>query len=70
MTVFPVCVLALLQVSVSAIGSTRLDFEQRGLQAVVRASVAYFNSEGDMDALVGALQRLVKDQQRQQLGQQ
>lgn len=49
----------------SAIGSTRLDFEARGLEAVVRASVAYYNTEGDLDALVAALQRLVQQQQQQ-----
>jgi hypothetical protein len=48
-----------LQVSVSSIGSSRLDFEERGLQEVVRASVSYYNSTDDIDALIGALQRLV-----------
>lgn len=53
-----------LQVSVSAVGSTRLDFEARGLEAVVRASVAYYNTEEDLDALVAALERLVQQQQQ------
>ena len=43
----------------SGIGSTRLDFEQRGLHEVLRASVAYYNSEADVAALVSALQELV-----------
>jgi len=47
------------QVSVSGIGSSRLDFEQRGLQEVVRASVSYFNNDSDIDALVSALKQLV-----------
>jgi selenocysteine lyase/cysteine desulfurase len=49
-----------LQVSVSGAGSSRLDFTARGLQEVLRASVAYYNSEEDLDALVQALQELVK----------
>lgn len=44
----------------SGIGSSRLDFEQRGLQEVVRASVSTYNSEGDIDVLVQALQALTK----------
>jgi hypothetical protein len=50
-----------LQVSVSSMGSTWLDFEQRGLQEVVRASVSYYNSTDDIDALIRSLQRLVAD---------
>jgi selenocysteine lyase/cysteine desulfurase len=59
-----------MQVSVSAIGSTRLDFQQWGLQAVVRASVTYYNSERDIDALVSALHQLVQQQQHKQQQQQ
>jgi selenocysteine lyase/cysteine desulfurase len=53
-----VCVL--LQVSVSVAGSSRLDFTARGLQEVLRASVAYYNSEEELELLVQALQELVK----------
>lgn len=49
-----------MQVSVSGIGSTRLDFETRGLLEVVRASVSYYNSDEDINALVTALRELVK----------
>lgn len=48
-----------LQVSVSGIGSSRLDFAARGLQEVARASVHYYNSEQELQALVAALQELV-----------
>lgn len=47
-----------INVSVSPIGSTRLDFAKRGLQHVVRASVHYYNSEDDIDILIAALQQL------------
>jgi selenocysteine lyase/cysteine desulfurase len=49
----------ILQVSVSGAGSSRLDFTARGLQEVLRASVSYYNSEGELEALVQALQELV-----------
>jgi selenocysteine lyase/cysteine desulfurase len=49
----------ILQVSMSGAGSSRLDFTARGLQEVLRASVAYYNSEGELEALVQALQELV-----------
>lgn len=39
----------------SGIGSTRLDFEARGLDEVVRASVCYFNTEEEVELLVTAL---------------
>eukprot|EP00884_Botryococcus_braunii_P003933 jgi/Botrbrau1/13540/Bobra.4_2s0001.1 len=43
---------------VSPITSTRIDFEQRGLTAVVRASVHYYNTEAELDVLVDALREL------------
>eukprot|EP00879_Flechtneria_rotunda_P013191 GHRR01013776.1.p1 GENE.GHRR01013776.1~~GHRR01013776.1.p1 ORF type:complete len:440 (+),score=145.36 GHRR01013776.1:194-1513(+) len=59
-----------INVTTSGIGSTRLDFETRGLQAVVRASVHYFNTDEDIKALVKALQHLVMDFTHQQEEQQ
>lgn len=47
-----------INVSVSAIGSTRLDFVKRGLTHVVRASVHYYNNEEEIDTLIAALQDL------------
>ena len=47
-----------INVSVSAIGSTRLDFANRGLQQVVRASVHYYNTEEEIDMLIAALHEL------------
>jgi selenocysteine lyase/cysteine desulfurase len=49
-----------LQVSVSGAGSSRLDFTARGLQEVLRASAAYYNSEQELERLVQALQELVE----------
>jgi cysteine desulfurase / selenocysteine lyase len=43
---------------VSAITSTRIDFEQRGLTAVVRASVHYYNTQAELDVLTEALREL------------
>eukprot|EP00775_Hariotina_reticulata_P003182 gene3182-3460_t len=48
-----------INVSVSGIGSTRLDFEARGLTEVVRASVSYLNTEEEVEMVVAALQELV-----------
>lgn len=47
-----------INVSVSGAGSSRLDFEARGLQEVVRASVHYFNSEDEVRRLVNAVAEL------------
>ena len=44
--------------SVSSVFSTRIDMEQRGLSEVVRASVHYFNTEHEVDRLVGAVEEL------------
>jgi cysteine desulfurase/selenocysteine lyase len=44
-----------INVYVSTIEDTRLDFEQRGLERVVRASVHYFNTERELDALCEAV---------------
>jgi selenocysteine lyase/cysteine desulfurase len=44
-----------INVSVSAASSTRLDMDARGLPAVVRASVHYYNSEAELDRLAAAL---------------
>ncbi|WIA32612.1 hypothetical protein OEZ86_003415 [Tetradesmus obliquus] len=48
-----------INVSVSGAGSSRLDFTARGLQEVLRASVAYYNTEQELESLVQALQELV-----------
>ena len=47
-----------INVSVSAIGSTRLDFAKRQLTQVVRASVHYYNTEEEVDILVAAVRHL------------
>lgn len=44
--------------SVSRVGSTRWDFEQRRLTDVVRASVHYFNTEAELDRCVEAVRQL------------
>jgi cysteine desulfurase len=46
-------------VTVSFAGSTRLDMEARGLDAVVRASPHYFVSFDDLDRAIGAVRRLL-----------
>ncbi|MFE5787376.1 aminotransferase class V-fold PLP-dependent enzyme [Rhodococcus erythropolis] len=45
-------------VTVSGRGSTLLDMDARGLDAVVRASPHYFVDEADLDAFLGAVRRL------------
>ncbi len=39
-------------------GAARLDFDRRGLPAVVRASVHYFNTDDDLDSCCGAVAAL------------
>ena len=46
--------------SVSSVFSTRIDMEQRGLVEVVRASVHYFNTEDELDRLVGAVDEIAR----------
>jgi selenocysteine lyase/cysteine desulfurase len=41
--------------SVSRAGSTRFDFELRGISEVVRASVHYFNTEEELQRLLDAV---------------
>lgn len=47
-----------INVSVSRCPSTRIDFEQRGLHEVVRASVHYYNTEEELDSLIYVLAHL------------
>ena len=44
-------------VSVTELQSARLDFTERGLQELVRASVHYFNTENEIDRFVEAVKR-------------
>jgi selenocysteine lyase/cysteine desulfurase len=48
-----------INVDSSTAEDTRLDFEARGLTQCVRASVHYFNTEHEVDAFCGEVQRLV-----------
>jgi len=43
------------QIGVSGIGSTRLDFESRQLKSINRAAVHYFNTEAELDILCEAI---------------
>lgn len=47
-----------INVSVSTRASSRLDFEDRNLDNVIRASVHYFNTEDEIDRLVSAIHDL------------
>lgn len=47
-----------INVSVSSIASTRIDFEARSLLEVVRASVHYYNTEEEVGALVECISNL------------
>lgn len=47
-----------MNVWVSQVSSTRIDFEARALSEVVRASVHYYNTEAEITALVDAIQNL------------
>ena len=44
-----------INVSISTAASQRADFEGRGLDSVVRASVHYYNTEGEIEQMVAAL---------------
>jgi selenocysteine lyase/cysteine desulfurase len=44
-----------INVSVSLLASTRIEFEERGLREVVRASVHYFNTTEEIDLFVAAV---------------
>ena len=44
-----------INVSVSRVGSTRLDFERRGLTEVLRASVHVFNTEQEIGRFLEAV---------------
>ena len=47
-----------INVSVSRVGSTRIDMENRGLKEVVRASVHYYNDETEIEKLCEAVEAL------------
>ena len=49
-----------INVSVSTAGSTRLDMAARGLDAVVRASLHYYNSEAEIDRFHAAISDLAR----------
>jgi selenocysteine lyase/cysteine desulfurase len=44
-----------INISVSTIDFARYDFEARGLEAVARASVHYYNTEDELARLVDAV---------------
>lgn len=46
-----------INVSVTDLPSARLDFEARGLEAIVRASVHYYNTDDEIDRFVDAVKR-------------
>jgi len=50
---------AAINVTASRTPSTRLDMEERGLDAVVRASVHYYNSEDEIDRFCSTLRGLI-----------
>ena len=49
-----------INISVSTIDFARFDFEARGLQAVNRASVHYYNTEDELDRLVAEVDRTAR----------
>jgi selenocysteine lyase/cysteine desulfurase len=50
-----------INISVSTIDFARFDFEARGLDAVARASVHYYNTEDELERFVGAVSRASDD---------
>lgn len=54
-----------INVSVSRIGSTRFDFERRGLTEVLRASVHCYNTEDELDRFLVAVGKLRRNVQGQ-----
>lgn len=44
--------------SISRTGSSRIDFESRGLTSVVRASVHYYNTEDEVQKLVDVVRQI------------
>lgn len=49
-----------INVSVSSRSSTRFDMEARGLEAVVRASVHYYNDKAEIERMLAAVARLAR----------
>ena len=47
-----------INISVSRRPSTRIDMENRGLEAIVRASVHYYNTDRETDRLVEEIENL------------
>ena len=56
-----------IKVSVSDAAWTRIDMDGRGIPAVVRASVHYYNTEEEVDAFAAAVDRLVDERARTRL---
>ena len=55
------CATGAINISVSTIDFARYDFEARGLDAVARASVHYYNTEDELDRFVAELRDIVVD---------
>jgi selenocysteine lyase/cysteine desulfurase len=53
-----------INVSVSTIDFARFDFEARGLTAVARASVHYYNTDDELDRLAASVERIARQAQR------
>jgi selenocysteine lyase/cysteine desulfurase len=49
-----------INVSITGIGSARFDFQRKGVNWALRASPHYYNTEEEIDALVGALEEILK----------